>query len=60
MIAAIGEAGLVDASAVAANFNSIDRVADATGVPLEEEKAMLTEDFRATLGIDDFAAGRND
>ena len=58
--AAVGEAGLVDAAAVAANFNSIDRVADSTGVPLEDEKAALTEDFRTTLGIDAFASGRSD
>lgn len=59
MISAVGEAGLVDAAAVAANFNSIDRVADSTGIPLEDEKAALTEDFRDTLGINAFAEGRN-
>jgi hypothetical protein len=57
---AVGEAGLVDAAAVAANFNSIDRVADSTGVPLEDEKANLTEDFRDTLGINAFQVGRNE
>ena len=49
-----------DAAAVAANFNAIDRVADSTGVPLEDEKASLTEDFREAIGINAFAAGRND
>lgn len=57
---AVGEAGLVDAAAVAANFNSIDRVADATGVPLEDEKTIATEDLRDTLGINKFTEGRND
>ena len=60
VVAAVGEAGLVDAAAVAANFNAIDRVADATGVPLEDEKAAATEDFRAILGVNAFASGRND
>lgn len=59
VVQAVGEAGLVDAAAVAANFNAIDRVADSMGVPLEDEKAALTEDFRETLGINVFAAGRH-
>jgi hypothetical protein len=50
----MGEAALVDAAAVAGNFNAIDRVADSTGIPLEAEKAAMTEDFRRALGIDDF------
>jgi hypothetical protein len=41
---------------VAALFNAIDRVADATGIPLEDLKAEATADFRSTIGIDDFAA----
>lgn len=50
----MGEAALVDAAAVAGNFNAIDRVADSTGIPLEPEKAAMTEDFRSALGINDF------
>jgi len=52
-------AGFVDTAGVIANFNAIDRVADATGVPLEDEKAALTADFRDVLGINTFAAGRH-
>lgn len=59
VVGAVGEAGLVDAAAVAANFNAIDRVADSTGVPLEDEKAALTEDFREVLGINAFSVGRH-
>jgi hypothetical protein len=55
---ALGPAGLVDAAGVVGLFNAIDRVADATGIPLEPEKAAATGDFRAALAIDDFAAGR--
>jgi hypothetical protein len=36
-------------------FNAIDRVADATGIPLEEEKAAASVDFRAALGLDRFS-----
>ena len=52
--AAIGPAGLVDAAAVVGLFNAIDRVADATGIPLEAEKLETSADFRAALGVDRF------
>jgi hypothetical protein len=56
---ALGPPGLVDAAAVVGLFNAIDRVADATGIPLEAEKAAASADFRAALGLDRFAvAGR--
>jgi len=38
-------------------FNAIDRVANATGIPLEAEKAQASADFRAALGLDRFAVG---
>ena len=53
--AALGQAGLVDAAAVVGLFNAIDRVADATGIPLEPEKAAASADFRSALGLDHFA-----
>ena len=51
---AISPAGLADAAAVVALFNAIDRIADATGVPLEAEKLAASADFRAALGVDRF------
>jgi hypothetical protein len=51
---AIGPAGLVDAAGVVGLFNAIDRVADATGIPLEAEKTAASADFRAALDIDRF------
>ena len=50
----IGPAGLADAAGVVGLFNAIDRVADATGIPLEAEKATASADFRAALGADRF------
>lgn len=50
----MGGAALSDTAAVAALFNAIDRVADSTGIPLEKEKAAMTESIRAELGINDF------
>ena len=55
--AAIGPAGLADAAGVVGLFNAIDRVADATGIPLEAEKAAASADVRAVLGIDRFDVG---
>jgi hypothetical protein len=54
LIAAIGPAGLADAAGVVGLFNAIDRVADATGIPLEAEKLEASADFRAALGVDRF------
>ena len=47
----------MDADAVVGLFNAIDRVADATGIPLEAAKAKASADFRAGLGLDRFAVG---
>jgi hypothetical protein len=54
----LGSAALVDAAAVAALFDGIDRVADATGIPLEDEKAASTAEIRSAIGIDEFAAAK--
>ena len=54
----LGTAALVDAAAVVANFNAIDRIADATGIPIDAEQIELTANLRAELGIDVFAEDR--
>ncbi len=59
LAAGLGSPGLVDAAGVVGLFNAIDRVADATGIPLEPEKAAASADFHAALDLDRFAvAGR--
>ena len=60
LLAALGPAGLADAAGVVGLFNAIDRVADATGIPLEPEKAAATVDFRTALGLDRFSVARRD
>ena len=50
----MGGEALVDAAAVAATFNAIDRVADATGIPIDEERLEPTAGLRKELGIDAF------
>ena len=56
----LGDAALCDAAGIAATFNAIDRVADATGIPIEDVKADSTADFRAALGINAFAEQRGE
>ena len=60
LMAALGPPGLVDAAAVVGLFNAIDRVADATGIPLEPEKAAASADFRADLDLDRFSVAARD
>jgi hypothetical protein len=55
--ATIGPAGFVDAAGVVGLFNAIDRVADATGIPLEAEKLEASADFSAALGVNRFDVG---
>lgn len=50
----LGDAAMVDSAAVAAGFNAIDRVADGTGIPIDEERLAPTASFRRDLGIDAF------
>jgi hypothetical protein len=56
----MGDPAFVDAAAIVATFNAIDRVADATGIPIEDNKAASTADFRAALGINAFAEQRGE
>ena len=56
LLAEIGAEALVDAAGVLAIFTAVVRVADATGIPLEEEKARVSADFRGALGIDGYPA----
>ncbi len=50
----LGPEALVDAASVVATFNAIDRVADATGTPIDDERIEITAEMRAQLGIDRF------
>ena len=52
--AALGKRAVVDCAALAAVFNAVVRIADATGIPLEPYKEELSADLRRDLGIDDY------
>ena len=58
IILRLGQAAMIDAAAVIAGFNGITRIADATGIPLEDKKADETTDWRQSLGIDAFRAAK--
>ena len=53
-IDAMGAQQAVDALVVASAFNGITRVADATGIPLDENTAATTTEMRHAVGLDAF------
>ena len=59
VVAALGPAALVDAAAIVATFMQMDRIADATGIPLDDFVVDATNDFREDLGLHNFASAQN-
>ena len=60
--ALLQEAGaqvLVDAAAVAANFQRMVRIADSTGIPLDERSAALADSTIKELDLSRFDSARN-
>ena len=57
IVETMGEDVLVDASGVTATFDAIDRVADATGIPLEDYKSEATAQMRVDLDLDTLDTG---
>ena len=57
LVEELGEAAFVDAAATAASFNSVVRVADATGIPIEEYRKDPTREILNDLGVKDFSSG---
>lgn len=51
----LGEQALVDAIAVACGFNGITKVANATGIPLDEATENNTIQMRKEAKIDDYS-----
>ena len=52
----LGPEALVDAAAVAANFQRMVRIADSTGIPLDSPVQLLTHGMRKELGFDAFGS----
>lgn len=51
---AIGDDAYVDACATIASFNAVVKIADGSGIPLEDIKEENTRDIRDALGIEKF------
>jgi hypothetical protein len=56
---AMGADALIDAAAVVACFQRLNRIADGTGIALDERMLMMTGSLRAELKIDAFASAAN-
>ena len=52
----LGDAALVEAAAVIGNFERMTRIADGTGIPLDEPVAAMTAELREELGINEFSS----
>lgn len=51
----IGRAAAIDAAAVAANFQVMNRVVDATGLPIGSKRREENAELIATLGLERFS-----
>lgn len=56
---AVGDAAFVDCCAVIASFNVVDRVADATGIPLDDMLLEASRPVRDELDLARFASSVN-
>ncbi|MEE3331528.1 MAG: hypothetical protein VX246_11725 [Myxococcota bacterium] len=55
----LGDGALVDAAAVVATFNTMDRIADGSGIPLDAVLVSPSRSFREELGLGRFASAAN-
>ena len=56
---AAGSQVVVDAAAVAANFQRMVRIADSIGIPVDNMTTELGQGVRAELGLENFASAQN-
>jgi len=54
----LGPEVMVDAVGIASNFERMVRIADATGIPLDDRMLNLTREVRDELLLDNFAAAK--
>ncbi len=57
--AALGKEATVDAAGVIANFQRMVRIADGTGIPLDEPMAVMSQQIRKKLGIDSYSSAEH-
>jgi hypothetical protein len=59
VIEAMGEAAMIDAAGIIANFQRMVRIADGTGIPLDEPVVMVTQALRSNLGLNQYGSADN-
>lgn len=59
LIDAMGLDAVVDTAGVIATFNQMDRIADATGIPLDAPLEAATTGLREDLGVGMYASAAN-
>ena len=59
LIDAIGPDGFLETATVAANFQRMNRIADATGIPQETPVLALASDLIEDLGLGAFGSAKN-
>ena len=59
LVQAMGPAAMVDAAGVAANFERMVRIADGTGITLDDRMAALSQEVRTALQLERFAVYKN-
>ena len=55
----VSPAAFVDTCALIAAFNVVDRIADSTGIPLDDPVVMMTEGLRTELDLVRFRSAGN-
>ena len=59
ILSELGPEALADAAAVVANFQRMNRISDATGIPLDGIMGLMTADLRSQLGVERFGSAAN-
>jgi hypothetical protein len=52
----MGAEAVVDAAGVASNFERMVRIADSTGIPLDDRMSRASKEVREALGLERFRA----
>lgn len=59
LVAAVGPDGAAHAAATVSAFSGLVRVADATGIPIDDGLAAVSVEARAELGLADYGGAAN-
>ena len=59
LVETLGDAATVDAAAVVAAYEGLDRVTDSTGIPIDTERLEPTAGLREQLGVNSFPSAAN-